>query len=135
MDDFLLGLLGVLFEIFAEVILEVISGMLTSSLEHAGRKLMPTPKYPGRAFTLFLFAVFGISMGLVSVAIFPHPLVHPSRFHGISLLVCPLITGGVMFAAGRLEQRFGRKPTQIETFWIGFVFALAMAITRFLLVR
>jgi hypothetical protein len=40
-----------------------------------------------------------------------------------------------MFGVGRIEQKFGRKPTQIETFWIGFIFALAMAAARYVLVR
>jgi hypothetical protein len=73
-------------------------------------------------------------MGLVSVATIPHPLVHPSRFHGISLRISSLITGLVRFSAGRFEGKLGRKPAKFETFWIGYNFALAFGAARFALV-
>ena len=135
MDDFFLEMLAAILEILGEVFLEVCLEFLASLLVRVGRRAISTPPRQGRFFTGFLFAVFGASAGLLSVRIFPHPLVHPSRFHGMSLLISPIITGLVMFATGRLELRLGRKPTQIETFWIGFVFALALAIVRFVLVK
>jgi hypothetical protein len=135
MDDFLLALITAILDIFAEALLEIGSGFLVSLLERAGRKLLSTPARRDRFFSAFLFVVFGASAGFVSVALFPHPLVHPSRFHGISLLISPIITGLVMFGTGRIELKLGRKPTQIETFWIGFVFAFALAIVRFVLVK
>ncbi len=135
MEDFFLAMLATIFDILSEVLFQVCLEFLASLLVRAGRNAIPTPPREDRFFTGFLFAAFGASAGLVSVRIFPHPLVHPSRFHGISLLISPLVTGLIMFATGRFEQKLGRKPTQIETFWIGFIFALAMAIVRFVLVR
>jgi len=135
MDELFAAFVSALFEILGEVILQLILEFLVSLLARAGRKVISTSARQSRIFSGFLFAVFGASAGLVSVRIFPHPLVHPSRFHGISLLISPVITGLVMFATGRLEQKFGRKPTQIETFWIGFIFAFAIALVRFALVK
>jgi hypothetical protein len=135
MDELFAALFAALFDILGEVLLQVVLEFLASLLVRAGQKAAATPNQQDRAFNGFLFVVFGAVMGIVSVVVFPHPVVHPSRFHGISLLISPLITGLVMFGIGRIEQKFGRKPTQIETFWIGFVFALAMAAARFVLVR
>jgi hypothetical protein len=135
MDELFAALIAALFDILGEVIIQVGLEFLASLLVRAGRKAISTPLRQDRLFTGFLFVVFGASAGLVSVHIFPHPLVRPSRFHGISLLISPVITGLVMFATGRLVQKLGRKPTQIESFWIGFVFAFAMALVRFVLVK
>jgi hypothetical protein len=135
MDELFAALLASIFEILGEVLLQVVLEFLASLLVRAVGKVFSTRHYQDRFFTSFLFAVFGASAGLVSARIFPHPIVHPTRFHGISLLISPIITGNVMFGIGRLELRFGRKPTQIETFWIGFIFAFAMALVRFVLVN
>jgi hypothetical protein len=135
MEDLFLALLASILELLSEVLVQVCLEFLASLLVRAGGKVISSPAYQERSFTGFLFAVFGAAAGLVSVAIFPHPLVHPSKLHGISLLISPVITGLVMLGAGRLELRFGRKPTQIETFWIGFLFAFAIALVRFVLVK
>jgi hypothetical protein len=134
MDELFAALIAALFDILGEVIIQVGLEFLASLLVRAGRKAISTPLRQDRLFTGFLFAAFGAVMGIASAVIFPHPLIHPSRFHGISLLISPVITGLVMLGTGRLVQKLGRKPTPIETFWIGFIFALAMAAVRFVLV-
>jgi|SRR5580658_81497 tetrahydromethanopterin S-methyltransferase subunit F len=135
MSDFLEILIGLILDVLGEALLEIVSGFLVSLIGRAVPKATATPYRQDRFFTFCLFSILGAAAGLVSFALFPHPLVRPSRFHGISMAVSPVITGTAMFAIGRIELRFGRKSTQIESFWIGFVFALAMAIVRFLLVR
>jgi hypothetical protein len=134
MDHFL-SLIGLLLDTFGDALFEIGSGFLVSLLERAGQRAIATPQRQDRVFIGFLFAVFGAAMGLMSTAIFPHPLVHPSRFHGISLIISPAITGLAMFGTGRLVQKLGRKPTRIETFWIGFIFAFAIALVRLVLVK
>lgn len=135
MDELFAALASALFEILGEVIIQVALEFLASLLARAARKLVSTSARQSLVFSGSLFAVFGAAAGLLSVRIFPHPLVHPSRIHGISLLISPVVTGLVMFATGRLDLKLGRKPTQIETFWIGFIFAFAVALVRFLLVK
>ena len=86
-------------------------------------------------FTILKFTVFGLALGFVSVLVLPHPLAHPSRFHGISLLISPIVTGLIMGLIGRRVRRRGHSPVQIESLAYGFIFALAFASTRFLMVR
>jgi hypothetical protein len=71
----------------------------------------------------------------LSAWMFPHPLVHTSKLHGISLLFSPVATGLVMAYIGRVWRRRGRTSVRIESFSYGFTFALAMALIRFWLVR
>jgi hypothetical protein len=86
-------------------------------------------------FTIVKFTLLGLSLSFLSVLILPHPLLHPSRFHGISLLISPFITGLIMGFIGRTVRRRGEIPVQIESFAYGFTFAFAFALIRLLLVH
>jgi hypothetical protein len=61
--------------------------------------------------------------------------VHPSRFHGISVIASPLIAGIVMSQLGRVLRNHGRRVMPIESFGYGFAFAFAMALVRVLMLR
>ena len=85
--------------------------------------------------TVLKFTLLGIGLGFVSALVLPHPLVHPSRFHGISLLISPVITGLIMGFIGRMVRRRGKTPVRIESFAYGFTFAFAMTLIRLLMAR
>jgi hypothetical protein len=86
-------------------------------------------------FTILKFTLLGLALSFVSILILPHPLLHPSRFHGVSLLISPVITGLIMGFIGRTVRRRGKIPVQIESFAYGFTFAFSFAWIRFLLVH
>jgi hypothetical protein len=86
-------------------------------------------------FSILKFTLLGLALSFVSVLVLPHPLVHPSRFHGVSLLISPVITGLIMGFIGRTVRRRGKTPVQIESFAYGFTFAFAFALIRLLLVH
>jgi hypothetical protein len=79
--------------------------------------------------------MLGVLVGFLSVVAYPHPFVHPSRLHGVSIIASPLITGFVMSQLGRLLRNYGRKVMPIESFVYGFMFAFAMTLVRFLMLR
>ncbi len=62
------------------------------------------------------------------------PLVHPSKLHGLSLDISPLLAGVAMATVGRGVRRRGRAPVPIESFG-RIAFALTVASIRFLMVR
>jgi hypothetical protein len=81
------------------------------------------------------YLLLGVGFGAVSVLLFPHPLVHPSKVHGISLVISPLITGLIMSQIGIVRRRGGGDAIRLESFGYGFTFAFGVAIIRFLFVR
>jgi hypothetical protein len=85
--------------------------------------------------TTFALGMLGALIGFLSVVIYPHPFVHPSRFHSASVIASPLITGFVMAQLGRILRNDGRRVVPIESFGYGFAFAFAMALVRFLMLR
>jgi hypothetical protein len=99
----------------------------------------------GRAFAAFFksieiknsilaftgYTLLGAAAGALSLFMIPHPLFRPSRFHGISLLANPILTGSGMWQLGLSLRTKARTVLQIESFWNGFAFALGVALPRF----
>ncbi|UWZ86427.1 hypothetical protein [Occallatibacter riparius] len=135
MDELLGAIFGFLFELLGEFLFELLLALIADGLSRLLRKFFVSTHRAGPLLTIFLFALAGLAAGFLSVWIFPHPLVHPSRFHGISLILSPLAMGCVMGFLGQGIRRRGRRPVAIESFRYGFTFALAMAIVRFLFVH
>src|SRR6266446_4686935 len=84
----------------------------------------------GDVLLQLLFEAVGAAGGL-SLFPFPSPLVHPSRRHGISVLVAPAVTGLVMHTLGTIRRRYGGALVRLDTFTYAFLFALGMALVRF----
>jgi hypothetical protein len=141
MEELLAELLGFIVEILFEVLIQVIfeQGVATASRARRRFRFAPfvraTLSQTNPPLTILKFTVLGFGLGFISVLILPHPLVHPSRIHGISLLISPIITGLIMGLIGRMVRRRGNTPVRIESFTYGFTFAFAMALIRLLMVR
>jgi hypothetical protein len=126
-------LLGFILELLFEALFEIVLGALVAGAYRSLRHFRVTARRGSPALATAILIGVGLLLGFLSVLIFPHPLVHPSKLHGISLLISPLVTGLCMAAIGRGVRRRGRVPVKIETFGYGFAFAFAIALVRFLL--
>lgn len=135
MNDLISQLFLTLAEAFLELLLEFAGELIVELLLRGGRKVFTTLLVANQLLSVLLIAFTGVALGFASVALFPHPLVHPSRFHGMSLVISPLVAGMVMAQVGRLVRRRGAQPVAIESFGYGFVLALSMAFMRFVMVR
>ena len=130
--DLLELLLGFLVEIFLEFVVEVVAEavfvfLLTAIAEALGPPESRSPFMGGLGYLLL-----GATTGGLSLLWFPFPLVQPSRFHGISLLVSPLLTGFLMAVLGSTLRKYNKRTVNLETFSYGFVFAFGMTLVRFL---
>ena len=131
MEDLLAEIIGAI----AEAILEIAGELIVSLLARAAGKLLKAIFGLGPIVTATLVVLLGIASGACSVLIFPHPLVHPSKIHGISLIVGPVLAGFAMSRLGRYLRRQGEETIPTESFLFGFMFAFAMAVVRFLFVK
>jgi hypothetical protein len=128
--EFLFELLLAIAEIFFEAAIESASAALVDLAVRAFTRVFPT-SHPRPEFAVVGYGLLGALAGQVSVFLFPHAMVHPSRFRGVSVLISPVITGLVMAFAGILLRRRGKKITGIESFAYGFSFAFGMALVRY----
>jgi hypothetical protein len=136
-DELIAAILGVIAELFLEAFLEVIAATV---VDLASRVLLglftglAEAVKDNRFLTGFTYALLGALAGALSVLILPHTLIHrepPIRFHGMSLIISPIIAGLVLSSVGVFMRRWGKKAIPIETFSYGFAFALGMALIRF----
>jgi hypothetical protein len=135
MEDLLVALLGGIAELLLEACLEIGAGLLVSLLFRLNKRVLLAALRLGRTRAFLAFSMLGAIVGLLDVLIWPHRLFQTSHFHGASLLISPLIAGFVMLELGRSLRRLERRSIPLETFWLGFAFAFAMALTRFALVK
>jgi len=133
--ELVFALLDAFLEIFLEVAIEVAGETIFIFLFTAiADALRPSePRRPVMACVGYL--LLGAATGGLSLIWFPFPLVHPSRFHGISLIISPLLTGSLMALLGWILRKYNKRTVNLETFGYGFVFAFGMTLARFLFAR
>jgi hypothetical protein len=134
MGEFLLELLLTFGELFLEVLFEFAGEALLDLALRAIAEVFETSRITNPVLASIGYTLLGALAGGLSLFIFPHPLVHPSRLHGINLLVSPIVTGSVMSLIGSILSRQGKKVVQIESFGYGFAFAFGMALIRYFFV-
>jgi hypothetical protein len=135
MDEILAALLSGLIELFLEAFFELLGAALLDLASRAIAKLFEDSEVSSPFLAPVGYGLLGVLTGGMSLFFFPHPLVHPSRIHGISLLVSPVVTGVVMSLIGSMLRQRDKKVVQIESFGYGFAFAFGMAVVRFFFVR
>jgi hypothetical protein len=135
MEELFGAILAGIAELGAEILLEVVFAELAGVLSRVFRLFKVKVRRADPVVATVTFGMVGVSSGFLSVFLFPHHLIHPTRLHGISLLISPILTGLLMAQIGRTVRRWGRQPVRIESFGYGFIFALAMALVRYWLVR
>jgi len=135
MEDVFLALISavaeLLLEVLFQVVLEAIVALIVRSLQNAleqSNRIHPALAAVGHL-------LLGLAFGFASLLVYPHPLFHPSKFHGVSLLISPLITGLVMSQVGSALRRRGKQSVRIESFGYGFAFALGWALVRFVALK
>jgi MFS family permease len=135
--ELLAAILGAIAELLLEAFLEIISAVVVDIVSTALLDLFTDLKEAiqgSRVLTGFMYGMFGVLTGALSLLVLPHRLVHRERpfgFHGISLLISPVIAGLVLSCVA-VMRKWGKKVTPVETFGYGFAFALGMAVIRFL---
>jgi hypothetical protein len=131
MEDIVLGILGCILEPLLDAIFEYLLVVVADVLLRVLGEVFESTEIQNPVFASGGYFLFGLALGGLSLLLFPHRLLHPSKIHGISLIVSPLITGLMMSATGAVLRRREKRVTQLEGFGFGFAFAFGMALVRF----
>jgi len=125
-------LLELLLELLGEFLIELALAAVLDLVLRAIARVFETFRFANPVLASVAYFLMGALAGGLSLLIFPHPLVHPSRLHGINLLLSPVATGLAMSLLGSMLGRYGRKVTGIESFRYGFALAFGIAVIRFI---
>ena len=138
-DELFALILGTIAEFLLEIFVELIAAVALDLTSRALSGLFTglSDAFKGnRVLIGSMYALLGMSAGGLSLLALPHRLVHhPIGFHGISLLISPIVVGWVLSYVGAVMERRGKKLTALETFGYGYVFALGMTFIRFLFAK
>lgn len=125
----------ILFSALWEIVLQIVSELVLESGYYATKESFRrrTRAHPGvAAIGVFLMGALG---GLLSWLILPGRIVQRGPIPGLSLIVAPIVTGLVMDRWGEWRDSRGSERSFMATFSGGALFAFAMALVRFLLLK
>jgi hypothetical protein len=128
--EILFEILGWLFELFGEVLLQFIFEVLAEWGVRAARKPLRMPTVDPWVAALG-YMLLGTGAGLLSVWLVPHSFITWPMGRLANVIVTPLLTGALMALVGAWRRRRGQDVLRIDRFFHGFLFAFAMALVRY----
>jgi hypothetical protein len=131
MEELITAIIPFLVEVFFEVVLQLIAESGIDLIDRWFRNLVSDAEPWSRPVAAIGYFLLGIIFGVLSIFVAPHALVRPSKIHGISMLISPLITGLIMSRVGTWVRRRDRQSARIESFAYGATFAFGVALVRF----
>ena len=128
--------------VLADLLFEALAVIFEGALEFSGdlvtellfRCFGHTVKPPEKRNPILAgigYALLGLIAGGLSLLIFPNSFARTEKFHGISMLVSPVLAGLGMAGLGWLLKRQGKRVMRLDSFIYGFIMALPIAIVRF----
>ena len=131
----LFELFALLLALLAEFAIELAGAALLDLILRGIAEVFDTSQFQNPMLAALGYVFMGGTAGGFSLALFPHPLVHPSRIHGISLIISPAVTGLARWLVGSVLRKKGTQITRIASFSYAAVFAFGIALVRFLFAR
>ncbi len=119
----------ILFQFLGEVLLQVGFELLFELGLHGLGDTFKKPRNP--VLSTIGFILWGAMAGGISLLVFPTSPISNIAFRRANLIVTPLIAGGAMMLIGRLRDRKGSGLVKLDRFGYAFIFALSMAVTRY----
>jgi hypothetical protein len=131
MLELLFAFLEMFLEIFFEAAFEFAAEFIGAIIWRGVAAVFDTSEFKNPLVAGIGYMFLGGVAGGLSLLLFPHPLVHPSRVPGLSVVISPVLAGLGMSLVGSTLRKRNKKAVQIESFGYGFTFAFGMAVVRF----
>jgi hypothetical protein len=129
--ELLLSILGFLLQAFLEILVEAVFEMLGE----IGLRSLTEPLRRSRPINPLLAAIgyllYGAIAGGLSLLL-PRIFTAPWWLRLTNVIITPVACGFIMAKLGQIRERRGDRPLRIDTFMYGYLFALAMAIVRYI---
>ena len=122
-----------MFEFLLQLAGEILLQMLAEALAEIG---LHSPAEPFRKqrnpwLAAVGYAVFGATVGGISILLFPSNFVAGVTLRLVNLIVTPIAVGLLMSLMGMWRARRGEPVLRIDRFSYGFLFAFSLALIRY----
>lgn len=122
-------MLELLFQLFGEIILQVVIEALAEAGLHALAE--PFRRPPNRWLAALGYLLLGAAAGGLSLLAFSAHLVTTPGLRIANLIITPVAVGLLMCVLGAWRARRGAPLLRIDKFAYGYLFALSLALVRF----
>ncbi len=122
-------MLELIFEVLGEFLLQAVGEALFELGFHSLAEPFRRPPNPWLAALGYI--LFGAILGGLSLLVVPDHLV-PEAWRIANLVLTPLAVGAMMVSMGAWRARRGQSALRIDRFAYGYLFALSLALIRFL---
>ena len=123
-----------IFEIVLQVLGELLLQIFFEFLAELGVRSLAEPFRVPRnpVLSTIGFVIWGAAAGGISLLILPRSLIYNLAYRRINVLVTPLVAGGIMMMIGRQRGKRGQRLVGLDRFGYAFLFALVMAVVRYI---
>lgn len=127
----------IVIELLFVILGEIVAPVFGELLIELGFESLASPFRDKRSSSPILAAIglvaLGALLGWTSTISYPGRLIAKPLLPGASLVIAPLVSGGVMQWFGVVQMSRGKSPTRLASFWGGALLAFTFAFTRFVL--
>ena len=120
----------ILLQFFGELLLQLLFEAAAELGVHGLKETFKKAKNPVVATMGFI--LWGAIAGGISLLIMPKSTIHNLLYRQINVIVTPLVAGVTMMLIGHARSRKGETLVRLDRFGYAFVFALTMAIIRYI---
>ena len=129
--EILFELAAVLLQALGELLLQIVFELLVELGLHGLREVF-RPSMPVNPFMAAIgYALLGAAAGALSLYFQPALLIHHAAARIANLVVTPMAAGLLMTLVGAWRRRRDQEPVRLDRFGYGFLFALSMALVRY----
>jgi hypothetical protein len=128
--ELLLQALWFILQFIFEMVLQIIGEALFELGVRGVRETFKRPP-PSPALAAVGYVILGAIAGGISLWLFPNLFIGPTWARWANLVLTPVAAGVAMAGIGRLRLKKGQAIVRLDTFAYGFLFALPMAVVRF----
>ena len=126
--ELLFALLQLLGELVLQIVFEALAELGLHSVREPFRR--PEPLHP--VLAAIGYGILGAIAGAGSLWLLPSLFITVEWLRIANVVITPVVAGGVMGVFGAWRRRRNEELIRLDRFAYGFLFALAMALVRFI---
>ena len=130
--EIIVELLFALLQFIAELALQLLFEVLAELGLHSIRAAVRPSGSSHPLLAALGYAILGAIVGGISLLVFPSNFISVAWLRVVNLVAAPLVAGAAMAGLGAWRKRRAQEPVLLDRFAYGFLFAVSMALVRFM---